>query len=40
MTSGAGLSYNDRVIRVGSAIKIGGIIATFAPAIYFNLASG
>ena len=38
MTSGAGLSYNDRVIRVGSAIMIGGIIANFAPAIYLYLA--
>ena len=40
MTSGAGLSYNDRVIRVGSAIMIGGIIANFAPAIYLYLAYG
>ncbi len=40
MTSGAGLSYNDRVIRIGSAIMIGGIIANFAPAIYLYLAYG
>lgn len=35
-----GLTYNQRAIRLGSAVMIGGIIANFAPAAFIYLAYG
>lgn len=40
MVRGDSLTYNQRAIRIGSAVMIGGIIANFAPAVYIYLAYG
>ncbi len=40
MMGRAELTYNERAIRIGSAIMIGGIIANFAPAIYIYVMYG